>query len=428
MALKAKILKPSDFINPLLSKKKIDNSKFENFKTVLEKYTSNIKSQHSTKQSEPNIVANALKPFFEELNFNAQSFSQKGQSGIDLAIMKDFKPCVILEAKKHNDTDMINKENLHKKSLYESILYFLRERDEGNKEIFHIIITDFYSWFIFDAKDFDRLFWQNSSIKKIYKNYKNPNLLGNNTKDFYEDIEKELNKNFMENLLYDKEIPCAYFNLLEPKNEKDLQNIYKLLSSDTLLKEFNPNDANSLNKDFYNELLYILGLEEKKDKNISIFSQNNDVVLKVESDLDKDSTFLNRLDHPSSYILKNETIENVVKQFYGEEYNVVLGNEQSDVIVNILSGKIMLTYKDIDENQIANLLTKVEVELVVEIIKNGVKTVKTILMDNKLGIEGKNYRLSITSDDFKNIEIKYLNVHVNNIIEVEIYKVLKDNQ
>ena len=167
---------------------------------------------------------------------------------------------------------------------------------------------------------------------------------------------------------------------------------------------------------------------EKKDKNISIFSQNNDVVLKVESDLDKDSTFLNRLDHPSSYILKNETIENVVKQFYGEEYNVVLGNEQSDVIVNILSGKIMLTYKDIDENQIANLLTKVEVELVVEIIKNGVKTVKTILMDNKLGIEGKNYRLSITSDDFKNIEIKYLNVHVNNIIEVEIYKVLKDNQ
>ena len=98
MALKAKILKPSDFINPLLSKKKIDNSKFENFKIVLEKYTSNIKSQHSTKQSEPNIVANALKPFFEELNFNAQSFSQKGQSGIDLAIMKDFKPCVILEA------------------------------------------------------------------------------------------------------------------------------------------------------------------------------------------------------------------------------------------------------------------------------------------------------------------------------------------
>jgi hypothetical protein len=169
-------------------------------------------------------------------------------------------------------------------------------------------------------------------------------------------------------------------------------------------------------------------LLEKKDKNISIFSQNNDVVLKVESDLDKDSTFLNRLDHPSSYILKNETIENVVKHFYGEEYNVVLGNEQSDVIVNILSGKIMLTYKDIDENQIANLLTKVEVELVVEIIKNGVKTVKTILMDNKLGIEGKNYRLSITSDDFKNIEIKYLNVHVNNIIEVEIYKVLKDNQ
>ena len=132
-----------------------------------------------------------------------------------------------------------------------------------------------------------------------------------------------------------------------------------------------------------------------------------------------------------SLVVKKGNPKNIkasLSELTNDKLNVVLGNEQSDVIVNILSGKIMLTYKDIDENQIANLLTKVEVELVVEIIKNGVKTVKTILMDNKLGIEGKNYRLSITSDDFKNIEIKYLNVHVNNIIEVEIYKVLKDNQ
>ena len=41
--------------------------------------------------------------------------------------------------------------------------------------------------------------------------------------------------------------------------------LYKLLSADCLLKEFNPNDANSLNREFYAELLYILGLEESKD-------------------------------------------------------------------------------------------------------------------------------------------------------------------
>ena len=61
-------------------------------------------------------------------------------------------------------------------------------------------------------------------------------------------------------------IEAAYFNLSVPHNSKQLVAIYKLLSPDTLLKHFNPNDANTLNKDFYAELLYILGLEEVKSK------------------------------------------------------------------------------------------------------------------------------------------------------------------
>lgn len=168
-------------------------------------------------------------------------------------------------------------------------------------------------------------------------------------------------------------------------------------------------------------------LLEKKDKNISIFSQNKDVILKVESNLDNNSIYSNRLEHPSTYTLKNETIENVVKQFYGEEFNVILGNEKSDVLVNVVSGKVMLTYMDTEQNQIAHLLTKIEVELVVEVIKNGIKSSKTILMDNKLGINGTNYSLSLTSEDLKNIEIKSLSIYINNIIEFEIYKTIKGN-
>jgi hypothetical protein len=134
------------------------------------------------------------------------------------------------------------------------------------------------------------------------------------------------------------------------------------------------------------------------------------------------------LQHPNTFVLKNESVENVVKQFYAEEFNVIKGDSKSKVIVNVLSGKVMLDYMNVEQNQQMTHLTKVEVELVVEIIKNGVKTVKTILMDNKLGIEGKNYSLSLTSDDFKNIEIKNLIVYVNNIIEVEIYKIIKEDQ
>ena len=52
--------------------------------------------------------------------------------------------------------------------------------------------------------------------------------------------------------------------------------IYKLLSPDCLLKQFNPNDANSLNRGFYNELLYILGLEETKQGGKKLIGRVNE--------------------------------------------------------------------------------------------------------------------------------------------------------
>ena len=272
MGLKAKIVKASDFINPLLSKKHVEQVKFSKFELDLNNYLTSITSQHGSNQSEPNIVSNSLKPFFESFGHIAQSFSQKGQSGIDLALMKAQKPTVIIEAKKQNSIDMISINDLYKKSFYEAILYFMREREAGNNSIFHIIITDFFKWFIFDAKEFDKLFWQNNQMKKIYKDYKNPSILGDNTKDFYQNIAKELPK-FQATLIDDLEIECAYFNLQDAQNPKDLVAIYKLLSPDTLVKEFNPNDANSLNREFYNELLYIVGLEEMKQGSKKIISQ-----------------------------------------------------------------------------------------------------------------------------------------------------------
>ena len=66
---------------------------------------------------------------------------------------------------------------------------------------------------------------------------------------------------------YNELIEVTSFTLKElnyNNSENNLSNVYKLLSPDTLLKKFTPNDSNSLNKNFYDELLYILGLEEEK--------------------------------------------------------------------------------------------------------------------------------------------------------------------
>lgn len=164
-------------------------------------------------------------------------------------------------------------------------------------------------------------------------------------------------------------------------------------------------------------------LLEKKDKNISIYSIDKDVVLKVESNLDNDSVFRTHLQHPKTFVLKNKSVENIVKQYYGEEYNVILGNSSANVIVNVLSGKVILDYMDV-ENQ-HHLLKKVEVELTVEIIENGVKRTETVLMDDKLNKTGKDYTGAITTEDISNISIKTVEKTIKNIIEFSLYTKVK---
>ncbi len=262
--MKPNIKTPRNFINPLLSRKSIDEAAFAQFQAALSHYQQTLNAQVATKQSEPNIVTNALKPFFDSLGYTTQAHSQNGQSGMDLAILKDHQPTVIIEAKVPNSKDMISTSELNKKSFHEAILYFMREREKGNHALYHIIVTDFDHWFVFDAKDFDRLFWRNAAIKKIYDTHSNPTLLGSTTKEFYQLLARELPKINVD-LLDQAFIDCAYFNLQQSHTPKERIAIYKLLSADNLLKAFNPNDANSLNREFYNELLYILGLEEAKE-------------------------------------------------------------------------------------------------------------------------------------------------------------------
>lgn len=259
--MKLNIKKPREFINPLLSKKAVSTASFESFKKDFARYCSSIDAEHASKQSEPNIVSNALKPFIESLGFNCGAYSQKGQSGIDLSISHNGTPSVIFETKRYGSSEMISGANVNTKALHESVLYFMRERDKGNQTLCHVIITDFYSWFVFDAKDFDRLFWKNTTIRSLYKTHTTPSLLGDTTKEFYSELQKAI-RNLKIDLLEEECIECCHFETKSLKSDKDLLAIFKLLSADCITKKFNPNDANRLNREFYSELLYVLGLEE----------------------------------------------------------------------------------------------------------------------------------------------------------------------
>lgn len=262
------VKKPRKFLNPLLSQKSIVLNEFEAFKTALVKYGQDVQQQKATKQTETTIVAGALMPFLQttSLGYQCRPYSQKGQSGIDLAILSGTDVVVIIEAKVVESKDMITAHDLNRKAFHEAIFYFMQERDKGNDKLTHVVITDFYEWFVFDAKDFDRLFWRNTQLKKTFHAYHDPNLLTKRTADVYAAFEAALPK-MLADLITEETIDCANFNVETPSaiKDSDLVAIYKLLSPDCLLKAFNPNDANSLNREFYNELLYILGLEEVKD-------------------------------------------------------------------------------------------------------------------------------------------------------------------
>ncbi|MFA4807311.1 class I SAM-dependent DNA methyltransferase, partial [Helicobacter pylori] len=121
----------------------------------------------------------------------------------------------------------------------------------------HTIICNAHEFFLFDCKDL--LFLNDDKrIKKFYKNYAQKEGTDSSKPKFYQDLEQYLQEDFQGELRY------TYFNLSD--DFKELPLIYQVLSQEVLLKQKKTLDANTLNKDFYEELLYILGLEEQNDK------------------------------------------------------------------------------------------------------------------------------------------------------------------
>ncbi|GAA7888281.1 class I SAM-dependent DNA methyltransferase [Helicobacter pylori] len=136
--------------------------------------------------------------------------------------------------------------------------YFLEEI-ENNNSLKHAIICNAHEFFLFDCKDLLNLFQNDKEIKKLHKDCAKKEGTDPSTKRFYSDLEEYLKKDFEGELRY------THFNL-SSDDPKELPLIYQVLSHEVLLKQKKTLDANTLNKDFYEELLYILGLEEQNEK------------------------------------------------------------------------------------------------------------------------------------------------------------------
>ncbi|GAA7471396.1 class I SAM-dependent DNA methyltransferase [Helicobacter pylori] len=193
---------------------------------------------------------------FNDLLKGVFKYKVKPTKKIDSAILNDNDEVeVIIEFKAlKNPNEFIKKGDLNVKALHESLLYYLTERKEGNNNLKHLILATIKELYIIDANEFE-IFNKDKEIKKAFENCYDKKGNDTRTKAFYDACQKRLNE-------LDRSLKYHHI----PLKKENLALIYQALSPNFLLKIPKYSDANTLNKDFYEELLYILGLEEQNDK------------------------------------------------------------------------------------------------------------------------------------------------------------------
>lgn len=121
---------------------------------AIKAYQKAVLAKHASNASEENMKADfsallrALGGFECEMDY----------ASIDLAIFKSTPSkrqlkCIV-ETKRPFSTDFISEENANKKSLAQALYYYLQQQKKGESFISSLIITDFFTAFIFSEKPF----------------------------------------------------------------------------------------------------------------------------------------------------------------------------------------------------------------------------------------------------------------------------------
>ncbi len=277
--MKLKKIKIDKALNKAYFKQSLKRENIDMFKNNFKQLFKRIDDDESEEHNK-NIISDFLKDTYYKNRYEINTSGRK-----DLVIHKENSNkapvSVIIEAKKpDNKSEMINFGKPNAKALHETIHYYLQERIiNDNKQIKHLIITNIYEWFIFDASEFEKTFYQNKKFRTSYEDWNSGKLAGQKTDWFYNEIAKPFVENHIESL------ECSYINLndyvkivtnQEEKDNKKLINLYKILSPEHLLKLSFSNDYNKIDAGFYNELLHILGLEENKKGGKKLITRVNE--------------------------------------------------------------------------------------------------------------------------------------------------------
>ncbi len=304
------LIQPRKALNKAFLKIKPNRTAIEIFKSNLIQVLDSCNDKES-EEFHKNLVSDFLKNTYYSPN---HFINTKNRNDLVIHNGKDAKTTVgvIIEAKSPtNKSEMITVNNLNGKALQELVLYFLRERiTHKNLAIKHLVVTNIYEWFVFDAQLFEKYFAQNKAFVKQFEEFEAKQLSGIKTDFFYKDIAKpflETIKNDLEFTYFDFRQYDKPLRNADKEDDKSLVALFKLLSPEHLLKLSFANDSNSLDKNFYGELLHIIGLTETKEggkkliQRHSTANRNNgslleNAIIQIDT-LDK----ISRLQNPKQY-------------------------------------------------------------------------------------------------------------------------------
>ena len=259
------ILTPSQSIQKSYLRQPTDMGELENFRCQLEILLNEL---NPTDQEESN--KGRVKTFLEQTLWPSTTYEINASEKTDLTI-KDKnigRNVVLFEFKKVNSAEMVTKDNLVKKAMFELVLYYiLEEHEKKNTSIKHLVISDGYKYFIFEKAEFWELFGKD---RKLVSEIKSSENTANEKREYIynqiirpkvEAVKDKLSFTFVDLETIAKETSAADI-IAKPR----FKALFKLFSPIHLQKLPFAEDHNTLNRKFYTELLYIMGLEERGEK------------------------------------------------------------------------------------------------------------------------------------------------------------------
>ncbi|NOR46394.1 MAG: type II restriction endonuclease, partial [Candidatus Delongbacteria bacterium] len=194
--------------------------------------------------------------------------------------------------------------------------------------------------------EFYKYFYKNASLIKEFKAWDSGQKDSSKTDMFYKDIASK----YIEEIK--KDIPLVYFNVSDfekvlknddPKDDVKLISLFKILSPAHILKQSFTNDSNTLDKNFYHELLHIIGLEEVKVKSKKIIRrkdkpdagsllENTINIIKVEDRMHK-------IENPSNFG------DNLEEQYFGVALELCITWINRILFLKLLEAQLLKYFK-----------------------------------------------------------------------------------